>query len=1288
MDALQAPLKRNLLVSRAFTVVLSLATAIACGRPVAGQANGGAQRGIPDDWTHHRVVFSYPGAERDAIRNGRHDHWLRVTNSPRYQLQQTRHNRQSHGWDGQRRNGQHSVKLDWSMDLGSGATVGDGQYPAKFSFSTTSASCNDLVAYNTGVAGVSGGQANIVAYSNLYESTCAGTTPTVAWAYYSGTGKALTSPVVSLDGTKIAFIENTSSGAFLRIIQWHSNEGSASGAATPHSTYTNTTAGNGSNTAWTSCTPGTSCMISVAFQNGQQDTISAPFYDYGGSDTLWVGDASGKLHKFTGVFSGTPAEVITNWPVSVVTETTSGLSPTPTNPTNLTGPVYDSASTLIFVGDGAGYLHSVTATGTPAVVTTANRLACDISGFVDPPLVDSTTEQVYTFVGYGCSTSNPAYVNRFTASTTNPISSQGYGNAFQALTASGSSASVLHAGTFDNAYFTGTGNTGNLYVCAAGSLLQLPLSKFANTTGTNYNTYNTPVSGTTACSPVSEFENGSTDWLFMSVAANGNTTANGITCTGACMYNYDVSNSSSTTGTPTYGLSEAGGTSGIVIDNNGSGAGESQVYFSTLLNQSCAGNGTAGAGTGGCAIQTAQAGPTAIAAATPTISPNGGSFTSSQHVTITDSTAGSTIYYSTGAGFVQYTGQFTVASTETVQAYAQASGYTQSATASASFTITLGPPPTVSVTPRNAGLTITQSTSVKATTSDSSSVNWTASGASCSGSACGTFSSSSSASGAAVTYTAPSTAGVYTVTATSTANSLGAASATIGVTDLTGVTTYHNDISRDGVNAQEYALTPSNVASGTFGKVFSCAVDGYIYAQPLWMANLTIGGAMHNVVLVATENDSLYAFDADKTSCTTLWHANLIDTNHGAASGETAVPFAKVGKGSGNIQPVIGVTGTPVIDPATDILYVVTKSIDTSNTMYQRIHAINLLNGGEALSGPVTMSGTYPSASGSVAFVAKQENQRPGLALVNGVVYVGYAAHEDATPWYGWLFGYSASTLARMYIYNTTPNGSTFNGGEGGIWMGGSAPAADSSGNLYVVTGNGTFDANSVSAPNNDYGDSFLQLSPSLAVSQYFTPSDQQSDNANDKDAGAGGATVVIDLPTKGSLPNQLLLGGGKDSNLYLVNRAAMGGYNSTTNASVQTIGLGGPMFATPAYWNGSFYFANSRGTLQQYTLNMSTYKINTSSASNSSTTFNSFFGATPSISTTPAGTNAIVWAMDNSVSPPVVHAYNAGNLGTEYWNSSGATGGNLVKFSLPTVANGKVYVGTSSELDVYGLLP
>jgi hypothetical protein len=610
---------------------------------------------------------------------------------------------------------------------------------------------------------------------------------------------------------------------------------------------------------------------------------------------------------------------------------------------------------------------------------------------------------------------------------------------------------------------------------------------------------------------------------------------------------------------------------------------------------------------------------------------------------------------------------------------------------------------TVSISAKRAALAITQKFSITATTDDTSGVNWSATG--------GSFSSPASQTGAAVTYTAPGTAGSYTVTASSATNSADSASMTVYVTDLAGVSTYHNDLSRDGANTQEYALTPATVATSTFGKLFSCPVDGAIYAQPLWMPNVTVNHAVHNVVLVATEHDSLFAFDADASPCVTLWQASLIDANHGAGAGETTVPSGPtgnlVGGGAGNITPEVGITGTPVIDPATKILYVVATSVDPGGTVFnQRLHAIDITTGLEKFGAPgnigpsITFPGTGDGGA-TVSFNPRQQNQRPGLALVNGTVYVAWASHEDTLPYYGWVVGFNASNLTVTNVLNVSPNVQ-----YGGIWMGGGAPAADGNNNLYLITGNATFDANKPSAPNNDYGDSFLQLTPSLAVSSYFTPSDEANDAANDVDFGSGGTAVVLNV-NSGTLKH-LVIGGGKDGNLYLLNGDAMGGLGDT-NAR-QHFFINGGIFATGAFWNNNYYLVPVSSQLQAYSFDSASNLFNTGTTSISATSYG-FPGATPSVSAT-GNMNGIVWTLDNTnyctnqspgCGPAVLHAYNATNLANELWNSGMAAGdsaGNAVKFTVPTVANGKVYVGTrgnntggvynsttvSGELDVYGL--
>lgn len=558
-------------------------------------------------------------------------------------------------------------------------------------------------------------------------------------------------------------------------------------------------------------------------------------------------------------------------------------------------------------------------------------------------------------------------------------------------------------------------------------------------------------------------------------------------------------------------------------------------------------------------------------------------------------------------------------------------------------------------------------------------------------------------------YTPGTAAGRHIIMAANGVNPALAATGVAAVTGLGGVYTYHNDLARDGLNAEEYALTTANVKAGSFGKLFSCAVDGAIYAQPLWIANLPISGSRHNVVLIATEHDGLFAFDADANPCVMLWSVSLLDALHGGGVGETPVPAGLtgylVGQGGGDLMPEVGVTGTPVIDPGTNTLYVVSKSVSAGQaTFFQRLHAIDATTGSERPGSPVTITGSFAGSGdggSTVSFNSQTENQRAGLALVNGVVYIAWAAHEDTPPWYGWVLGYSynGAALVPTAVFNVAPNSQ-----QGGIWMSGGAPAADNIGNLYVVTGNGNFNANSSAPPNDEYGDSLLQLTPALGVSQYFTPSDQAADIAADADFGAGGAAVLADLPAGSPVPH-LLLCGGKDDTLYLVNRDTLGGFGDA--GAVQKISFGHPIFATGAYWNSYYYLGGHNGPLVSYLLDAAIPQMNL--ASSSSHVYR--MGPTPTLSAA-ATQNGILWSLDNSqycthqspgCGPAVLYAHDATNVATELWNSGMLTAdaaGFAVKFTVPTVANGKVYVGTRGnnvggsaestsvpgELDVYGL--
>jgi Putative Ig domain len=645
-----------------------------------------------------------------------------------------------------------------------------------------------------------------------------------------------------------------------------------------------------------------------------------------------------------------------------------------------------------------------------------------------------------------------------------------------------------------------------------------------------------------------------------------------------------------------------------------------------------------------------------------------------------------------------------------------------SQTKSASLVLNVSPATlTISILNQPGGMVVTQTAKLLVTTNDYAGVRWTVSPAG------GSFSPAQSLTGAQVTFTAPSTPGSYVATATSITDPTQSASTTIGVTNLAGVYSYHNDTARDGVNSQEYALTTANVGS-SFGKLFSCPVDGALYAQPLWVANVTIGGVRHNVVIAATAHDGLFAFDADANPCVQLWGVSLIDSNHGGSAAETTVPSGPtgnlVGSGYGDMTPECGVTGTPVIDPATNTLYVVSKStapVSGSNSFYQRLHAIDITTGAEKAHSPMLIQATYPGTGDggtSVVFNPQTQLQRAGLSLVNGTIFIAWAAHEDKSPYYGWLAGYQygAGGFAQTAAFNATPNVQS-----GGIWMSGGAPSADAAGNLYLITANGGFDATNGSAPNNDYGDSFLQLAATansgnpaaaISVAQYFTPTDQATDESLDQDFGAGGAAVLADIPS-GTTTWQLVMGGGKDGTLYILDRTTgnMGGLGDGNAWGYIHTGHG--IFSTAAFWNNSIYIVPAGGPMTSYAAKIGpppalTFPTQTTGVSPAGGFH--WPGATPSISAT-GTTNGIVWALDTSqyctpqssaCGPAILHAYDATSL-AEIWNSSLAAvdaAGNAVKFAVPTVANGKIYVGTRGnnsggvtsststpgELDVYGL--
>ena len=506
------------------------------------------------------------------------------------------------------------------------------------------------------------------------------------------------------------------------------------------------------------------------------------------------------------------------------------------------------------------------------------------------------------------------------------------------------------------------------------------------------------------------------------------------------------------------------------------------------------------------------------------------------------------------------------------------------------------------------------------------------------------------------------------------------------------VTTYHNDVARTGQNSQETILTPSNVAGGQFGRLFTVALDGFAVAQPLYLPAVSIAGGTHNVLYVATEHDSLYALDADTGSV--YRQISLIP-----AGGRTLVP-ADFG-GCADIVPEVGITGTPVIDPVSGTLYVVAKSY-VNGSYVQYLHAIDVTSFEEKFGGPTLIQATVPGAGydavgGVVSFDALTQNQRAALLLVNGHVVIGWSSHCDNDPWHGWLMSYAAGSLTREAVLNTSPNGR-----RGGIWMSGGGPAADANGDIFFPTGNGTWNGTS------DFGDSIVELGPLVngawPVVDYFTPHDQSTLNQHDNDVASGGL-VLLPPVASGRL---LLAQQGKAGTIYLLDRTNLGGYcvaeipacsGSDPQIVQEIVGASAGVWGSPAYWNGNLYWAGSNDPITAYSIDANgSGKLSTSPTSHTPQIF-AFTAPIPSVSAN-GNLDGIVWAMDGSSENSVclagknclgLYAYDATNLSHVLYESTKAAGnrdspGSAVKYGTPTIANGKVYVGAQYAVSVYGL--
>lgn len=511
--------------------------------------------------------------------------------------------------------------------------------------------------------------------------------------------------------------------------------------------------------------------------------------------------------------------------------------------------------------------------------------------------------------------------------------------------------------------------------------------------------------------------------------------------------------------------------------------------------------------------------------------------------------------------------------------------------------------------------------------------------------------------------------------------------------NLASVLTGRNDNGRTGQNTNEAILTPANVNSNNFGRLFSYPLDGCMIAQPLVLPNVTIpGSGVHNLVLAATEHDSVYAFDADGNAgpnAAPLWHVSFINPSAGVTAVQSATDL-QASSSPGFYGPEVGISGTPVIDPTTGTIYVEAKTREVVNSVtnfMHRLHALDVATGAEKFGGPVVIQGAVPGVGddygfpGTVDFNAWKHMNRPALLLNNGVLTITFASHQDFPPYHGWVFTYNAYTLQQLGLFNTTPNGSA-----GAIWQASGGPAADAAGNIYFETGNGTFDAF-----NQNFGDSVVKLSTAggLALADYFTPYNQLALNLQDLDIGSAGLMLLPDSAGSAAHPH-LLVAGSKTGVFWLLDRDNLGQFNSIANTQIvqEVSGATRGMWVTPAYFNGSIYYCCVSDNVKAFAI--SNAVINTTPTSQSTGTIG-YPGSSLSVSAN--GTNnAIVWGIDSSGNqsrPAVLHAYNATNLAQELYNSSQNLArdnpGPAIKYTMPTVANGKVYVGAVNQLSVFG---
>ena len=540
--------------------------------------------------------------------------------------------------------------------------------------------------------------------------------------------------------------------------------------------------------------------------------------------------------------------------------------------------------------------------------------------------------------------------------------------------------------------------------------------------------------------------------------------------------------------------------------------------------------------------------------------------------------------------------------------------------------------------------------------------------------------------------TAENNGAKFQVTVTNSKGSLVSSAATLTVLPGTDAPTYHYDNMRSGENLAEKILTKSQVNSTTFGLVGSFAVDGAVDGQPLYLSNVAIPNVgARNVLYVVTEHGTVFAFDADSGSGVagkTLWIASTLMKGESPSDDRDCA----------SITPEIGITSTPVIDRARGAIYVEGVSKDAAGNYYQRLHALNLTTGKELFGGPTLITGAYPgnganSSGGIVTFDPPRYMERAALLEVNGTIFMTWGSHCDLGAYTSWVMAYSADTLQQTGILDLVPNGS-----DGGIWMSGAGPAADSVGNIYITIGNGTFDTTLDSngfPAQKDCGNCFVKISSTLPLTllDYFTTADTASESATDHDFGSGGPLLLPDVTDASGTTRHLAISGAKDSNLYVVDRDNMGKFNGSTDTNYQSLkgAFIGMFYSKGVFFNGTVYLGASSDAIKAFPVMSGT--LATSPTSQSANKYY-YPGATPTITANGTG-DAIVWAVDNGPSTGttgILFAYDATNLATELYDSTQAANSRDSflhnKYITPLVVNGRVFVGTSNSVVLFGPLP